>query len=110
MHQNRRGGVRRGSTEGSAKNAETSVLWRVALLWSSVSHGGLERGIVGCVHFFDVEAVVSVVVGSEVVGSEVVGSEVLGSEVVDCRVCIHRSGRAHGFLILYVDVAVSVFG
>jgi hypothetical protein len=115
MHQNRRGGVWRGSTEGSAKDAETSVLRRVALLWSSVSHVGLERGDVGCVHFFDVEAVVSVVVGrvvvgSEVVGSEVVGSEVLGSEVVDCRVCIRRLGRVYGLLILYVDVAVSVFG
>jgi hypothetical protein len=56
-------------------------------------------------HFFGVEAVVSVVVGSEVVGSEIVGSE-----VVDCRVCIRRSGRVYGFLILYVDVALSVFG
>jgi hypothetical protein len=120
IYQNRRGGVWRGSTEGSAKDAETSVLRRVALLWSSVSHVGLEREGVGCVHFFDVEAEVSVVVGSEVVGSEVmdsevvdsevVGSEVLGSEVVNCRVCIRRSGRVYGLLILYVDVAVSIFG
>jgi hypothetical protein len=115
MHQNRRGWVWRESTEGSAKDVETSVLRRVTLLWSSVSHVGLERGDLWCVHSSDVEAVVSVVVGrvvvgSEVVGSEVVGSEVLDSEVVDCRVCIRRSGRVYDLLILYVDVAVPVFG